>query len=571
VLAQVTTLTVRKNGSVSKRPVRVDADYLRLGRSTASEVLLSDIRVGLHEAELRQNERGRLTLNQIGSNPIRVNGAPAGAAELKVGDVVQIGPYELRVVEPPEGFDAAVTLQLVEALGDDLARLQRLSTIGLERTWLNKRGVSWALFTIVALLFLALPVGAYFVDRVPGLDGPLSAVRQANLGKAIPVAVNQSWNAGELANPHKSFSDNCQACHTQPFAPVKDQACLTCHGSIGHHADPKVVKVSALESTRCGTCHQEHNGAHGMVIRAETMCTDCHLDLKRVAPDTQLANVGEFGKAHPPFRPTVVADPVQKTLVRVAFEPGGARLVDKPNLKFPHDEHLAPKTWPASMKRLTCADCHVLEPGGAGILPISFDKHCASCHKESLKFETAALDRNVPHGNAQAAQRYVEDFYARVALEGKASDPQAPEVVRRRPGRALAEPERLEALDWAAKKALTVRDFVFDDKRGCGTCHTVERDPAGYRIQPVALQPHFLPKSNFNHGKHSAMQCTDCHAAKQSSSSGDVLIPTIENCTTCHGGERADAKVPSTCISCHDFHRHDLGPMRAERTAELKN
>ena len=570
MLAQVTTLTVRKNGSISKRPVSINADYLRFGRSTASEVLLSDIRVGLNEAELHRDERGRLTLNTVGTNPISVNGAPAGAAELKVGDVVRIGPYEIRVVDPAPGFEVGLTVQLVESLGDDLARLQRLSRIGLEKTWLSKRAVSWTFFALVALLVLALPVGAYFADRVPGLEGPVAVVKQAAFGKTIPAAVNLSWNAGEIANPHKSFSENCQACHTQPFAMVKDQACLTCHGNVGHHADPKAVKVSALESTRCASCHQEHNGARGMIIRAEAMCTDCHLDIKKVAPETQLANAGEFGKAHPPFRATLVADPVRKSLVRVSLAANEARPVDKPNLKFPHDEHLSPKTWPASMKRLVCADCHTTEPGGGGMLPISFDEHCASCHKESLKFESAALDRNVPHGNAQAAQRYVEDFYARVALEGKAADPQAPEVVRRRPGRVLSEPERLEALEWASKKALTVRDFVFDDRRGCGTCHTVERDPAGYRIQPVVLQARFLPKSQFNHAKHNAMQCADCHAAAQSSSSSDVLIPTIENCTTCHGGEKANAKVPSTCISCHDFHRHDFGPMRAERTAELK-
>jgi predicted CXXCH cytochrome family protein len=570
VLAQVTTLIVRKNGSVSKRPISVNADYLRFGRSTASEVLLPDIRVGLNEAELRRDDEGRLTFNQVGNNPIRVNGAPVGAAELKIGDVAQIGPYEVRIVEPADGFEVGVTVQLVESLGDDLARLQRLSTIGLDKTWLNRRGASWVFFSIVALLFFALPIGAYFADRVPGLQGPVAVVKQAAFGKKIPAAVNLSWNAGEIANPHKSFSENCQACHTQPFTMVKDQACLTCHGNVGHHADPRVVKVAALESTRCGTCHQEHNGPRGMVIRSETLCTDCHLDIKKTAPQTDLANVGEFGKAHPPFRLTLVADAARKSVVRVAFDPNEAKPTDKPNLKFPHDEHLDSKRWPASMKRLVCADCHTVEPGGAGMLPISFDKHCASCHKESLKFDSAALDRSVPHGNAQAAQRYVEDFYARVALEGKAVDPQAPEVVRRRPGRVLAEPERLEALDWASKKALTVRDFIFDDKRGCGTCHTVDRDPAGYRIEPVMLQQHFLPKAEFNHAKHNAMQCADCHAAKQSSSSGDVLIPTIDNCTTCHGGEKANAKVPSTCISCHDFHRHDLGPMRTERTAELK-
>ena len=70
---QVTTLTVRKNGSLSKRPATVTAEVLRFGRGTDNEVLLSDVRVGLAEAELHASEAG-LFVNQVGPNSLRING-----------------------------------------------------------------------------------------------------------------------------------------------------------------------------------------------------------------------------------------------------------------------------------------------------------------------------------------------------------------------------------------------------------------------------------------------------------------------------------------------------------------
>ena len=65
----------------------------------------------------------------------------------------------------------------------------------------------------------------------------------------------------------------------------------------------------------------------------------------------------------------------------------------------------------------------------------------------------------------------------------------------------------------------------------------------------------------FNHGKHKDVSCAECHAADTSMKSSDVLLPKIEGCQTCHGGEQATDKIPSTCISCHGFHRDDVAIM----------
>jgi hypothetical protein len=214
------------------------------------------------------------------------------------------------------------------------------------------------------------------------------------------------------------------------------------------------------------------------------------------------------------------------------------------------------------MRKLECASCHVAQPGGGLMVPISFEQHCVECHKPSLQFDASALDRTVPHGKAVDAQRIITDFYARMALTGGVPDLSAPEIVRRRPGTPLTEPQRLEALAWANDRATKAREFVFDDFRGCGTCHEVDRSAADWKIKPVLLQTSFLPMARFNHVKHATVACEGCHDAKPSIASSDVMIPGIENCRTCHGGEAASAKVRSTCISCHDFHNPGVGPMR---------
>jgi predicted CXXCH cytochrome family protein len=57
------------------------------------------------------------------------------------------------------------------------------------------------------------------------------------------------------------------------------------------------------------------------------------------------------------------------------------------------------------------------------------------------------------------------------------------------------------------------------------------------------------------------VECDVCHEARVSEVSSDVLLPKIDVCTQCHAGESARNKVPSTCITCHIFHRPELDLM----------
>lgn len=559
MLAQINQVTRRPRGGVSLKPTEVTADTLRFGRGAGSEVLLSDIRVAVAEAALQLRD-GVLYLTQLGANPVRLNGMAVGAAIVKPGDEIQIGPYKIGIVEPPAGVDVALTVELVARLGDDFARLQSQSAIGLERTRLRKRAVAWAASLTILFVFVVLPVAGYLLNATPD---PHSAEPTR---RVLPTAVDESWNVGEISNVHKNFWRECRICHEAIFTTVRDDACLSCHATVQHHVAVERFPKLRINKTPCGGCHLEHRGATGVITRAQGLCTDCHADLKRAAPNAELRDIADFGTDHPQFRVTVVTDAAARAFARVDLGTS-TRPVDHPNLKFSHKDHLEPIGWPRGMRKLVCADCHVPDPGGGLMQPVSFAKHCAECHGSSLQFDAAALDRAVPHGDAVRAQRAIEEYYATVALEGGATDPAAPDFVRRKPGTPLSEPQRLEALAWAQVRARGARDFVFDDRRGCGVCHEVDRGAARFKIAPVLLQTHFLPKAEFIHGKHLTIGCENCHDARQSTSSGDVLIPGIESCRACHGGETAWAKVRSTCIACHVFHKPGVGPMRSYTNA----
>jgi predicted CXXCH cytochrome family protein len=62
--------------------------------------------------------------------------------------------------------------------------------------------------------------------------------------------------------------------------------------------------------------------------------------------------------------------------------------------------------------------------------------------------------------------------------------------------------------------------------------------------------------ANFTHAKHATAKCEDCHRARESKKSADLLIPGIENCRGCHAGAYAKDKVATTCIACHEYHPH---------------
>ncbi|MBV9863372.1 MAG: cytochrome c3 family protein [Alphaproteobacteria bacterium] len=554
------TLLTRRGAAVMRRSHSVTADRLRLGRGTDTEIQLADIRVELQTAALYERGDG-IFIERLGSTPLRVRGRTVETSQVGPGDEVLIGPYRILFTEPPAGYDAALSVELVQPMGDALERLLAQSRIGLEHSRLSKRAVSWLLFAVLALLCLAAPIAAYSIGGIASLNRPVpppDMIAWANL----------SWNPGELSNPHRFFAQQCATCHRDAFARVPDAACLECHGRIGGHVDPAAATKlgtmhGVVDGTRCAQCHEEHRGAGGLVIREAALCLDCHRSVAESAPDLGARDVTGYPAGHPQFRVTLVADAAQRRFER--FPLGGEpKPADHPNLTFSHAAHLVEAGFPVlGYKPMICADCHVAEPGGQGFLPITYKGQCQRCHE--LNFDVSLPWKTVPHGDAAGVSTAVADFYARQALQGGVAEPGAPDLVRRAAGSPLEQPtesQRRDALAWVSQKTQAALGIIFDEKRGCGYCHAVSRDGDAFRVAPVILRTRFLPQARFDHARHAPISCTDCHDARHSETSAEVLIPGIEKCQSCHGGEDAALKAESTCTTCHGFHHTENGPMR---------
>ena len=284
-----------------------------------------------------------------------------------------------------------------------------------------------------------------------------------------------------------------------------------------------------------------------------------------------MQKAGDFLDAHPDFRvDLLVADmapdgSIEWNAQHVSL--AESLTAERSNLKFDHKVHLdeAGIVTPDGRRVIECSECHQPEPGGALMLPISMDEHCADCH--TLSFDADDPSRQVPHGDpAGVVQALIEYYSARLL----GSDPDSVEQRVRRPGQALSREDRDRAAAEAREQALTIAADLFE-RRACVNCHTVSTtgdEEMPWTVEPVRLTTSFFPHANFSHTAHDDVvtNCDGCHNASVSESATDVLIPDIETCRDCHGSgvaRRNDAsQTPSTCIMCHSFHFDEKGPQQ---------
>ncbi len=526
-------------------------DVLSIGRAADQAIFLSDIRAALNHARVTSQGPGRYQVESLILAGIRVNGELTYATNVGAGATVEIASTRIVLLDPPRDFEAAVEISALDKAEQEAVKAKRAKPTSLKETWIGKRFPSWTLFLLVLVFGLLLPAATHFIP-------PLGRVI-AHTG--LPTTA--SWNPGPLDAAHRFFGDDCKQCHQTPFLTVLDDACTTCHTRMAAHADPARFNLPALGEARCGSCHQDHLGLEGMVNTDQSLCSNCHTDLKERTKDaSQLADATDFGTAHPEFRVRLPAWDATG-----AFAPQLTRLTpglkENSGLKFDHALHLKPDlNAPSGRRTLECATCHVPDAGGLAMKPVNFETMCHDCH--TLGFDTFAPDRQVPHAKVAEVVYMLDDYYAKRALEGGYTETSAPGFVqqRRRPGdQPLSQQETIEALSWARNKSRQVADSVFTG-RACVTCHTVTRPSAptnvpggGWQIAPVRVAGIWYGEAKFTHAKHSTMNCNDCHKAAESKAATDLLIPDLTNCRQCHAGESGGSKVASTCIACHRYHQ----------------
>lgn len=460
-----------------------------------------------------------------------------------------------------------------------------------------KRPLSWLFFLPILLAFLVLPLAAMVAPHLFGvLEQPVDAKPQQVDAAKLPqnahpslqsraahnsrnttaLALDSVWNPGPLASAHSNLEGDCQACHTGDFSRVKDESCAVCHSNMGLHVTEKTVPETSFEEGRCASCHRDHKGRESLAEQNKHFvgadCAACHADIKTVAPKTETLAVRDFtGDKHPAFRITVATGPEPSDLRRIRMA-ANTPIVEKTNLKFPHDVHLDPKGIDTPTKKVVmeCANCHEPADTATGFKTLSMENHCQECHK--LGFEPALPDRQVPHGPVDAVLSTVEEFYSYLALHteerNKVNAQRA--VLRARPGEKDPKRSNLRKLSGNPRAQAAFATVELFENTACAVCHEVKaveglgntrtsgsRMPQ-YSVAKINPAHPWMPMAKFDHKAHEFEACESCHKAKESEEASDVLMPAINSCQTCHAGSKpALNKVQSDCGVCHEYHIHD--------------
>lgn len=564
---------------------------LTIGRSTDSDILLTDLAVDPQHAKLRFAGPGHLTLESVSGAPFELNGRSTQRVDFNVtgSPVAAFGEYRL-AFEPGEDGGAVIIVTREEH-----EHHPSPSIFSLKAPVFGRRNMAWALGAGIFLVCLLVPlIGTLWLSQ-------------------IKIHPDQQWSTGPLSKSHAFLEADCKSCHANAFVAVRDEACLTCHqvgapsadakvlahakslGSpfaprlIAEHADhdklrksaplPEAIgpKVGAIiqrafnhPTDRCASCHLEHTKPpKTSVVDAKAPLTDkptlvvvqdcesCHSKLKMRLGKTDLIDTPDWSR-HPTFRPLIMTSAAgpAPTFQRAELKTGP---LERNGLIFPHRMHLAPLGGVARQAielgkangygaALECASCHRRDAAGAGFKPIEMERDCGSCHALAYARDAKGQLLNLPHGELG---KVIATLSGRVLSAPGGSDRQRPSTIR---------PTAFAANGASAYLA------TFSKGGACFDCHSISWEGDTVRMAPVKLTQRYMPRGAFDHAvpehggpgqsKAGGFECADCHKAATSDRTADVLIPDLAKCATCHGKTERQIKAAddADCTTCHSFH-----------------
>jgi hypothetical protein len=425
------------------------------------------------------------------------------------------------------------------------------------------------------------------IHRLMGVTrriGSIIAARSSIIALAIALVLPLGWVAreawlghqgihspGPVAPVHERF--DCKDCHARPWQPIgdliaadqkrayaaMDQACVRCHQGLVHHREEIPDDVP-----NCVGCHREHRGAVALSAISDGSCTTCHADLRTVTgPSTHYSrHVTDFA-SHPEF---------------AVLRQGQS---DSARIRFNHAKHLPQSGLPGPDGKpvaLKCASCHQPTPDGRYMKPIAFQAHCASCHSNALVYDMARFrDLGVIHGlqpelvRGLVRERYTQFIHQNpAALKGDEAA-----RVHPIPGRPIRRPAIEAEWAWVGPQVENADRILFRSLSGCRYCHNVVDANGTCQISPTDIPQRWFSHSQFSHFIHrlspnrpggreattTGENCTACHEfARQSTTTNDVLMPSIGKCRECHAPEsnpRDRARID--CVACHVYHNEVTG------------
>lgn len=577
------------------RATKVDQPSLTIGRAAENDISLPDLAVDPHHARIERRDDRRISVIATSTLGFEVDGRTMHRAEINAakGAELGFGGHRITVMRDGDG-NIVLTVTRVGAVSDTAGERDEATAFSLTGLLPGRRMTAWLLVAAVLIGFLALPIWAFIEHERPD---------HRNI---YAVKADHVWTSGPLSAAHHGLEGNCKACHAEAFVSVRDTACIACHKSVHDHAPPMRLAGARAEPGfggqilasiahafnkpgpgACVDCHREHLGAGPMQATPQAFCSDCHAALKTRLADTKIGDAGDFGTAHPQFKPLVAVTPgATPVLARISLD---HPIAEENGLKFPHKLHLDALGGVARMAQtlkgqngfgnaLVCADCHTPTADGSRFLPITMERNCQMCH--SLGFDQiGGTIRTLRHGNVP---QVIADLRAMYRSTSPPAPPELGNASRRRPG-LYAQGQvyhayfgALAARPGSADAAITA---IFSKGGACYDCHVVNPPGVGpgvggaadWTVLPVHQPVRYMMHGWFDHAAHKTEQCETCHAARQSASAGDLLLPGIQTCRTCHGGENAAAKVPSSCAMCHSYHADTNAPWKPiDRRARIR-
>jgi len=535
-------------GSAEALDTEYQGDQLSLGGDDSAMVQLPGVSGSV---QLSVGRKGKISAAARGLN-FEVNGKPVKKASLNIGDTLVLPGYELKIIEPPQGFGLALLVRATAAVAYGKA-------LDIEQSAWSIRRYSW----LAALMVLLV-----------GLLIPLAGVIQPPLAKVLreaPVPDDGLWSSGPLVAAHRTsgIAADCQACHTTPFVMVEDKSCLACHRAMTEHVDISGHPGELFTSERCASCHREHNEPAQLVRRDKGLCIDCHAEPDEWSEAENMEAVHAFtADGHPGFRLGLLTPKGRGGALNWELErvrPQGEPLQERSNLKFTHQVHLDPEKVQneATGDALNCASCHTPKDDGEHFEPVTMDKHCRSCH--GLSFDIFEPELELPHGDLRAAIVAMEAHFIREFTDPALRKERAGKKPRRVPGkREAAASCKGTGLECGRAEAMKEAQFQFAET-GCISCHEVTDTGLTdisdrWYVQPIRITGDWYPGSRFDHTSHLSLTwengaegCEACHEASKSDDSRDILIPGQDNCLSCH--DEGESLAAVDCVSCHAFHR----------------
>lgn len=547
-------ITRNQRGQAIRKERQIVGDSISIGRASECKIHLLDHRVNLHHAVIRVEDDGELHI-EAENAALTINDEYAQNAELTPGMRILLGPYQLVVEAVDPGNELTLTYELIHPLaGNKDTGAAKLPTT-LAGAGLSTRKFALWLGAILALAFLVLPITHGFYPNLNKWE------------KHLPLALEESWNAGQMSPGHRALTMKCETCHLRPFTPVADTSCISCHKTIAHHIQDDVLHAKVFRNIRCAECHLDHRGKSGLVRHDTMQCVACHGNIKARNSSTKLSDIHDFSTDHPAFQLTVRTGAGDSGIERIR-QTDKSRLIEHSGLKFSHQVHLDKaliELGEAGHTRdIQCNDCHRMDDAGARFQPMTMPLTCQQSRCHALDFAPKVAGRQVPHAAEQTVMTALREFYASRAIGKTYAD-----------GATTIDGLRL-ARNWAAAQAARNAKLLFttSGEGTCLECHEISHDAGNkevpWTVAPVDVIDHWLPKSRFPHIKHQTAKCIDCHKVTDSDKSTDIVIPAISKCRECHvGSKQTKTQVSSNCDTCHGFHNASAQPAgQAEQETE---